>query len=172
MENFPSFLYSKFMSYPEKINALNQWIYEKVIQQEYDVILVGCPGGISEFEKYETNYYGELPLIISNALDVDAGFATLYGHTALDYSVLKNISDFVLKKYNTSVKDYILSRQFYKADHEWKKIRYYTIEENMNEELAIPESSEYQVLSIFDDAKIEKEILRILEEFANNIFVI
>ena len=42
----------------------------------------------------------------------------------------------------------------------------------MNEELAIPESSEYQVLSIFDDAKIEKEILRILEEFANNIFVI
>ena len=166
MENFPSFLYSKFMSYPEKINALNQWIYEKVIQQEYDVILVGCPGGISEFEKYETNYYGELPLIISNALDVDAGFATLYGHTALDYSVLKNISDFVLKKYNTSVKDYILSRQFYKADHEWKKIRYYTIEENMNEELAIPESSEYQVLSIFDDAKIEKEILRILEEFA------
>lgn len=172
MENFPSFLYSKFMSYPEKINALNQWIYEKVIQQEYDVILVGCPGGISEFEKYETNYYGELPLIISNALDVDAGFVTLYGHTALDYSVLKNISDFVLKKYNTSVKDYILSRQFYKADHEWKKIRYYTIEENMNEELAIPESSEYQVLSIFDDAKIKKEILRILEEFANNIFVI
>ena len=171
MENFPSFLYSKFMSYPEKINALNQWIYEKVIQQEYDVILVGCPGGISEFEKYETNYYGELPLIISNALDVDAGFATLYGHTALDYSVLKNISDFVLKKYNTSVKDYILSRQFYKADHEWKKIRYYTIEENMNEELAIPESSEYQVLSIFDDAKIEKEILRILEEFANNILI-
>lgn len=172
MENFPSFLYSKFMSYPEKINALNQWIYEKVIQQEYDVILVGCPGGISEFEKYETNYYGELPLIISNALDVDAGFVTLYGHTALDYSVLKNISDFVLKKYNTSVKDYILSRQFYKADHEWKKIRYYTIEEDINEELAIPESSEYQVLSIFDDAKIEKEILRILEEFANNIFVI
>lgn len=172
MENFPSFLYSKFMSYPEKINALNQWIYEKVIQQEYDVILVGCPGGISEFEKYETNYYGELPLIISNALDVDAGFVTLYGHTALDYSVLKNISDFVLKKYNTSVKDYILSRQFYKADYEWKKIRYYTIEEDMDEELAIPESSEYQVLSIFDDAKIEKEILRILEEFANNIFVI
>ena len=70
------------------------------------------------------------------------------------------------------MKDYILSRQFYKADHEWKKIRYYTIEEDMNEELAIPESSEYQVLSIFDDAKIEKEILRILEEFANNIFVI
>ncbi len=28
----------------------------------------------SEFEKYETNYFGELPLIISNALDVDIGF--------------------------------------------------------------------------------------------------
>lgn len=172
MENFPGFLYSKFMSYPEKINALNQWIYEKVKQQEYDVILAGCPGGISEFEKYETNYHGEIPLIISNALDIDAGFVALYGHTALDYTVLKNISDFVLKKYNTSVKGYILSRQFYKADQEWKKIRYYTIEEDMKEELAIPESSEYHVLDISDDAKIEKEILRILEEFANNIFVI
>ncbi len=31
---------------------------------------------------------------------------------------------------------------------------------------------EYQVLDIFDDTKIEKEILKILEELANNIFVI
>lgn len=37
---------------------------------------------------------------------------------------------------------------------------------------AIPENSEYQVLDIFDDTKIEKEILKILEELANNIFVI
>ena len=73
MENLPGFLYSKFMSYPEKIIALNHWIHTKVKQQEYDVILVGCPGGVSEFEKYETNYFGELPLIISNALDVDIG---------------------------------------------------------------------------------------------------
>lgn len=172
MENFPSFLYSKFMSYPEKINALNQWIYEKVKQQEYDVILVGCPGGISEFEKYETNYYGELPLIISNALDVDVGFVTLYGYAVLDYTVLKSIGDFVLKKYNTLVNDYILSRQFYKADHEWKKIRYYTIEGEINEKSSIPESSEYQILDIVDDTKIEKEILRILDELANNVFVI
>ena len=120
------------------------------------MILVGCPGGVSEFEKYETNYFGELPLIISNALDVDIGFLALYRYTDLNYTVLKNISDFVLRKYNTPVKEYILSRQFYKADHEWKKIRY----------------SEYQVLDIFDDTKIEKEILKILEELANNIFVI
>ena len=73
--------------------------------------------------------------------------------------------------YNTPVKEYILSRQFYKADHEWKKIRYYTMED-MNEKPAIPENSEYQVLDIFDDTKIEKEILKILEELANNIFVI
>ena len=53
-------------------------IHTKVKQQEYDVILVGCPGGVSEFEKYETNYFGELPLIISNALDVDIGFLALY----------------------------------------------------------------------------------------------
>lgn len=171
MENLPGFLYSKFMSYPEKIIALNHWIHTKVKQQEYDVILVGCPGGVSEFEKYETNYFGELPLIISNALDVDIGFLALYRYTDLNYTVLKNISDFVLRKYNTPVKEYILSRQFYKADHEWKKIRYYTMED-MNEKPAIPENSEYQVLDIFDDTKIEKEILKILEELANNIFVI
>ena len=135
------------------------------------MILVGCPGGVSEFEKYETNYFGELPLIISNALDVDIGFLALYRYTDLNYTVLKNISDFVLRKYNTPVKEYILSRQFYKADHEWKKIRYYTMED-MNEKPAIPENSEYQVLDIFDDTKIEKEILKILEELANNIFVI
>ncbi len=72
----------------------------------------GLPGGVSEFEKYETNYFGELPLIISNALDVDIGFLALYRYTDLNYTVLKNISDFVLRKYNTPVKEYILSRQF------------------------------------------------------------
>lgn len=101
----------------------------------------------------------------------DIGFLALYRYTDLNYTVLKNISDFVLRKYNTPVKEYILSRQFYKADHEWKKIRYYTMED-MNEKPAIPENSEYQVLDIFDDTKIEKEILKILEELANNIFVI
>ena len=30
MENLPGFLYSKFMSYPEKIIALNHWIHTKV----------------------------------------------------------------------------------------------------------------------------------------------
>ena len=95
----------------------------------------------------------------------------MYRYTDLNYTVLKNISDFVLRKYNTPVKEYILSRHFYKADHEWKKIRYYTMED-MNEKPAIPENSEYQVLDIFDDTKIEKEILKILEELANNIFVI
>lgn len=37
---------------------------------------------------------------------------------------------------------------------------------------SIPESSEYQILDIVDDTKIEKEILRILDELANNVFVI
>ena len=104
-------------------------------------------------------------------MDVDIVFFSFYMYTDLNYTVLKNISDFVLRKYNTPVKEYILSRQFYKADHEWKKIRYYTMED-MNEKPAIPENSEYQVLDIFDDTKIEKEILKILEELANNIFVI
>ena len=34
------------------------------------MILVGCPGGVSEFENMN-KLFGELPLIISNALDVD-----------------------------------------------------------------------------------------------------
>ena len=62
------------------------------------MILVGCPGGVSEFEKYETNYFGELPLIISNALDVDIGFLALYRYTDLNYTVLKKYKRFCSKK--------------------------------------------------------------------------
>ena len=74
MENLLAFYIQNSCLIQKRLIALNHWIHTKVKQQEYDVILVGCPGGVSKFEKYETNYFGELPLIISNALDVDIGF--------------------------------------------------------------------------------------------------
>ena len=77
MGNLPGYLYSKIKSCPEKIIALNHRIHTKVKEQENDVILGCCPGGVSELEKYERNYLGEFPLIISNALDVDKGFLAL-----------------------------------------------------------------------------------------------
>ena len=50
-EILPGFLYSKSLSFPEKIKMFNFWIYD--LQEKYkpDIIVIGCPSGIAELDR-------------------------------------------------------------------------------------------------------------------------
>ena len=88
METLPLFLYSKEISFSEKIKFLNLWIYNKYMEVDPDVILIECPSGILKFSEYEDNFYGEIPMIISNAVEVDVGIVSLYANTSKKHEVL------------------------------------------------------------------------------------
>lgn len=172
LEILPGFLFSRNISYPEKIKAFNLWIYRLLKKTKPDIILIGCPGGISEFENYETNFYGEIPLIIANSISIDAGFVTLYANMEQDVNSAKKISDFAMIKYNTEVEDYIISKQFFKIDYEWRKVRYYRIDERRDAQNDIITIPDCYISYIEDDLKIEKQVINMLTQFENNFYVI
>lgn len=172
MEILPGFLFAENMSYPEKIKNFNLWLYTLVKQTKPDVLLMGCPGGMSGFEEYETNYYAEIPLVMSNAVSVDASLVTLYANMEQDADTAKRLSDFSSFKFETEVKNYIISKQYFKTDYEWRKIRYYKIDERNGLNASVNNISDYHILYIENDSEIEEQVKRILMQFQNNFHVI
>lgn len=173
METLPLFLYSKEISFSEKIKFLNLWIYNKYMEVDPDVILIECPSGILKFSEYEDNFYGEIPMIISNAVEVDVGIVSLYANTSKKHEVLNRLKVLCEQKYNTQVDKFVISTNYYQLDHEWKKIRYYKISDR-NQFLENEKcfSKEFSIVNIEEDRAIKEMVRKILCTFENNLFVI
>ena len=121
---------------------------------------------------YEANFYGEIPLVISSAIKVDAGIVALYVNSEQDEKSAELLQNFCLRKYNTEVNNFIMSRQFFKVDHEWRKIQYYTVMDRKQFQHKSIEIPNFFISNIEDDVRIEKQIVQILDKFKNNFFVI
>ena len=171
MEILPEFLYSKSISYPEKINYLNIWIYQLQKQRKPDIILLGCPGGISEFEDFESNFYGEIPLVVANSVSIDYGIITLYANMEQDVNSVKKLSDYSMLKYNTEVETFIFSNQYFNIDYEWRKINYYKINVDNLPTFQMEGMSNYHITYIGDDLMVEEQVKNILIKLQNNLHV-
>lgn len=170
MEILPGFLFSKQISYPEKIRAFNYWLYE--IQKLYnaDVIVMGCPSGILEFEQYESNFYGEIPLVMTNAVDIDAGIITLYANSEQNGDTIQYLKNFVQKKYAVEVNNFVVSSKYYQVNQEWRHITYYNIPKR--KPLSYRGTNKIIISCIEEDGSIKKQVDTIVNKLENNFFSI
>lgn len=168
MELLPGFIFSEKLSYPEKIKAFKCWIYDLQDEKKPNIIVVGCPGGISKFEAFETNYYAEIPSVISNALDIDTGMIMLYANMEQNKETTKLLDDYILAKYNIEANSYCISTQFFKTDYEWKKIRYYKILKRDEEYSKNKEGCGCRISYIENDNEIENQVESMLTGFRSN----
>lgn len=172
MEILPGFLFSDQLSLQVKIESFNNWIFKLQEKSKADIIVLGCPGGILEFDEYESNHYSEIPLAILNAVIPDYGILTLYRNCIQDEKSLKRLKDFCQMKYNTPVESFVMSEQYFRIDQEQKIIKYYNGKENTAFEYG-ENVVELEYLSdIEDDVKIERQIDRILKKLGDNFFAI
>ena len=172
MEILPGFLFSDTLSLPIKVKAFNLWIYKLQKQSKPDIIILGCPSGIMPFNDFEFNYFGEIPLIIHNAVVVDNSILTLYRNCYQNEDSMTKLSDFCSFKYDTSVENFVMSKQIYSPDYERKKLNYYEYIESEISERPYQKSDRYNISLIEDDAEIENQVNGILADLENNFFVI
>lgn len=172
MEILPGFLFSDQISLQVKIEAFNYWLFKQQEKSKADIIVLGCPGGILEFDEYESNHYSEIPLAVLNAVIPDYGIVTLYGNCTQDESTLKRLSDFCQMKYNTPVEEFVLSEQYFKVDQEEKMIKYYSSKEHVAFDRGENVGGLEHLSVIEDEKKLERQIDRILKKLENNFFAI
>lgn len=172
MEILPGFLFLNTLSLPIKIKAFNLWIYKLQKQSKADIIILGCPSGIMQFNDFESNYFGEIPLIIHSAVVVDNSILTLYRNCYQNEDTMTKLSEFCSFKYDTTVENFVMSKQFYSPDYEQKKMNYYEYIENETSERPYEKSDRYNISLIENDVEIESQVDGILADLENNFFVI
>ena len=172
MEALPGFLFSENLSLQVKIEAFNNWIYKQQENSKADIIVLGCPGGILEFDEYESNHYGEIPLAILNAVISDKSILTIYSNCKQDDNSMKDLSNFCQMRYNTAVEEFVISGQYFRADHERKIIKYHSGKEQAGSDCEIKDLEMENLSDIDDKGKIERQVDRILMDLKNNFFAI
>lgn len=170
MKALPIFLFSDELSLPVKIVMFNLWLHELIKAEDYDLITIGYPGGIIPINEFELNHYGEIPLIIANAVIADEAILVVYKTFELNEEIIKKIKQLCEVKYNVIVENFIVSSGFYKINYEAKKVEYYIINEPslISEE----EINKNHIISANDKVGIENMVDMVLTKLENNLLTI
>lgn len=167
MEILPGFLFSEDLSFQKKIEMFNEWIYELQDGREADVIVLGYPGGILPLNEIEPNHYGEVPLVISNAVISDTGILAEYGAFKQDAETEQKMKELCFVKYNTVISGFAVSQNYYKTNYEERKVRY-----RKKDSVQLTDDNRGRYAAIENEEEIERQIDRLIAELGENFFAI
>lgn len=167
MEILPGFLFSEDLSFQKKIEMFNKWIYELQDGREADVIVLGYPGGILPLNEIEPNHYGEVPLVISNAVISDTGILAEYGAFKQDAETEQKMKELCFVKYNTVISGFAVSQNYYKTNYEERKVRY-----RKKDSVQLTDDNRGRYAAIENEEEIERQIDRLIAELGDNFFAI
>jgi len=91
----PQFMYGN-IQFQDKIFMFNFYVNEISRESDFDVMLLGIPEGILQFEKEEFHHFAEYPLVITSAISVDvAVFCTYFSYGATSNVIRNEIEQIV-----------------------------------------------------------------------------
>ena len=180
MTVIPRFLFDNSIDLKSKTILFNHYIYDLVKKEEPEVIIISCPGGIMPINQYESNYFAEATLAISNAVVSDVGILNTYYNPLLNNSKMlssKEKEDFYAglkeicrNKFNTTITAFGISGQQYTANREERRIEYRFM--NLaREDYSGPKYLDYTFMTK-EQSEVEKIVDIVLEELQGNVFAI
>lgn len=160
MGTLPSFLFDSTKSFPHKVFEFNRYIYGICDAYNPDLLVIGVPSGIVSLSEKDTNFFSEIPLVISTALSVDAGILTFYYQKNISEEYLKSMSDYCNRRFNIPTDAFFVSRQKIEYDTEWLKTRYLFLSERYLKENPVKNNS-YLALAdpLHDNEDIYKSVI-------------
>lgn len=123
MKSLPDFLYDPHISFSEKILEFNKYVFDLCDSNDPDILIISAPGGILPFTQKETNYFGEISLIISSALPVDYGILAFYYQQENIDSLINRLSDYCQHRYQIHVPIFYMARQMMVREREGNKTK-------------------------------------------------
>lgn len=173
-QTLPAFLFEKGYTMEEKTLLLNQYLYDKIRSSQWDVLIIGVPGGILPFNHIITNHFGELAFIISNAVSADISILNLYYQEDLNVEFLLTLQESSKHRLNTEINYFAMSNicNMYRTEGE-PNMHYFSVDNNkvINK---VNKTFADQKLSIFslNDKGQEQAFEKIYYELSENIQVL
>lgn len=169
LKRLPNFMYKDY-TYSRKVKLFNRYIYEETEKYRPDLVIIGCSGGIMPYNKYIHNYFGEIPSVVSKALDIDINLVSLYltekGTTDPEY--VDALDSFCKENFGCEVNLFTMSNIYANYNRE-KKLQEYMMfdESSVNKSIM-----EYESKKLFNKNKMEnvRELFAIIEEMLKTDF--
>lgn len=122
--SLPAALFRKEYSYADKIIDMNHFVYRLVKKTNPDVVLIGIPEGIAEFEEGENNHFGEYPLIIGNAVNIDSAVFCMYYMNTPNKEGIEKLCTHIKERFYIPVDVVTIGRNVFEKDVTKKEIGY------------------------------------------------
>lgn len=171
---FPQILYSENCSFSQKVLQINHFLYDISIDEKPDVILLGIPEGITEFEGGEKNHFGEYALVIGSAVQIDSSILCLYYGDIDKSEGLKEIINYIEKRYFLPIDAISIGRNTYQIeDNAKEEISYLFLREDYLKKYST--KFDMEKLSIFriwekeEVVKANERIQEVLQENASTL---
>ena len=176
MEKIPDYFFSNTVDLETKIMNFNRYVTELCEKQNPDIIVIEIPGGILPIAKMEYFHFGELAIVITEALEIDAAAYNLYENVAtLEQkeleTYLETLSAHCFYKYRIQISFFAVSSQHLKANKEEKKIDFLYLPEKFMKEKAKRQSNENLVF-LNNIKAVQDKVDKILKELTENVEVI
>lgn len=157
--SLPNFLFDDGISYNVKINMFRNYIHEYERERKADIIIIGCPSGIMKLNDYQENYQGELPMVITNAINVDIGILCIYD-APVNEEYFDKLSSYCLYRFGVKVNKFYISQQQYRNNRETKKVEYLFLGSPYYLDKAIDSiGKKYRLYSLNDICTMAAEII-------------
>lgn len=170
----PDFLYAKDIYVQDKIIAFNHYVQQIAITEQPDVIIIGAPGGIIPINNNNTNHFGLIPYMISNAVKTDITILSTY-FNYYNVEVLNELRKCCKYRFNC-ITDYINianTRYMLNPENEDQSVDYMSLtSEYVLDQLPTISTKEFQLFNILSDPEAEFIFARICSELEGNIVTI
>lgn len=173
MKAIPSFLLSRDVSLPKKVEMLNYYINSLLAKEEYDVVVIGVPGGVLPFDKTFRNFFGELALVVSHAFNIDINVNCCYHNREISYDNLEEIRAFFKGRFGCETNYFYMANTQFRITEEdgleYLRLDQEYCEKNMPEKI---NRNGVQLCHRLDMEEKEKFFHSIVEELEDNIELI
>ncbi|MBP1904018.1 peptide maturation system protein (TIGR04066 family) [Paenibacillus turicensis] len=170
----PGFLYAKDIFVQDKIIAFNHYVQQIAITEKPDVIIIGAPGGIIPINNNNTNHFGLIPYMISNAVKTDITILSTY-FNYYNVEVLNEFRKCCKYRFNC-ITDYINianTRYMLNPENVDQSVDYMSLtSEYVLEQLPSISTKEFHLFNILNDPDAEFIFERICSELEGNIVAI
>lgn len=136
-EPLPAFLFAPG-SQKEKILRFNHFVYEKVKEENADIVIIGCPGSIMQETPLVFEEYGELAFVIGNAFTADASVLSLYAGT-YDEQAVEYLQQLCRFRNNAEVFRFNLACKNMLVDQATMAVKTFTLEFDFIQEKILPQ---------------------------------
>ena len=137
MDSLPGFLFRNDFSFPKKVMQFNHYVYKICKDKNPDVMVIGVPGGITSLAEYNTNYFSEMPLIISNALKVDSSIFCFYFTDNLEKMNFKEAANQINQKFSFPIDLFSMGRQIAEYNPIFKRADYLFLDDDFTKRCCI-----------------------------------